>query len=122
LNDIDQFFGALGARAALMIRIDDVHPNMILDDFSHQAVHRPARSDDEMEDGGASFFLLDRALERLDLTEDAAHPVEELGFFFDGVSHMTCLIPKGVCYYNKYQETTIVAGGQLPNSMTLYGV
>ena len=63
MNNIDQFFGALGARTALMIRIDHVHPNMIFDDLSHQAVHRAARSDDKMEDGGASFFLLDRALE-----------------------------------------------------------
>ena len=96
MNNIDQFFGALGARTALMIRIDDVHPNMILDYLSHQAVHRAARSDDEMEDVGASFFLLDRALERLHLTEDAAHPVQQLGFFFDSVSHMIYRIPKGV--------------------------
>jgi hypothetical protein len=96
LNNIDQFLGALGARTALMIRIDDVHPNMILDDLSHQAVHRAARSDDEMEDGGAAFFILDRALERLHLAEDAAHSVEQLGFFFDGVSHVIYSIPKGV--------------------------
>jgi hypothetical protein len=88
LNDVDQFFGALGARAALVIWIYDVHPNVILDDFSHQAVHCAAGGDDEMEDGGASFFVLDRALERLDLAEDAANAVEELGFFFDGVSHV----------------------------------
>jgi hypothetical protein len=96
LNDIDQFLGAPGARTALMIGIDDVHPNMILDDFGHQAVHCAARGDDEMEDVGASFFFLDRALERLHLTEDAAHSVEQLGFFFDGVSHMIYSIPKGV--------------------------
>src|ERR1700719_1697249 len=94
LNNIDQFFGALGARTALVVRIDDVHPNMLLDDLSHQAVHRAARSDDQMEDGGASFFILDRALEGLHLAEDAAHSVEELGFFFDSVSHVICPIPK----------------------------
>ena len=98
MNNIDQFFGAFGARTALMIGIDDVHPNMILDDLSHQAVHRAARGDDEMEDVGASFFLLDRALERLDLAEDAAHPVQQLRFFFDGVSHVIYSIPKGVWY------------------------
>ena len=96
MNDIDQFLGAFCARTALVVRIDDVHPNMILDDLSHQAVHRAPRSDDEMEDGGASFFLLDRALEGLHLAEDAAHPVEQLGFFFDSVSHMIYRIPKGV--------------------------
>jgi len=81
LNDIDQFFGASGARAALVIGIDDVHPDVILDYFSHQAVHCAARGNDQMQDVGASLFMLDRALERLDLAEDAADPVEELGFF-----------------------------------------
>ena len=99
MNDIDQFLGAFCARTALVVRIDDVHPNMILDDLSHLAVHRAARGDDEMEDGGASFFLLDCALEGLDLTEDAAHSVEELGFFFDGVSHVTILYPRGYGIY-----------------------
>ena len=123
MNDIDQFLGALGARTALVVRIDDVHPNVILDDLSHQAVHCAAGSDDEMKDVGASLFLLDRALERLDLTEDAAHSVQQLGFFFDSVSHTITPIPKGVCYYNKCRETTILACGQWSRvSDTIWGI
>ena len=112
MNDVDQFLGAFGARASFVIRIDDVHPNMILDDFSHQAVHRAAGGDDEMEDVRASFFAFDCALEGLDLTEDAAHPVEELGFFFDGVSHAIYLIPKGVWYLQATSPLTPLPSGE----------
>jgi hypothetical protein len=85
LNNLDQFFRAPGTGAALTIRIDHMHPDMVLNDLGHQAVHCAARSDDQMKNVGAALFFLDRALERFDLTANAPHSVQKLGFFFDGV-------------------------------------
>ena len=74
MNDIDQFFGAPGARTALMIRIDHVHPDMVLDDLRHEAVHCAARSDDQMKDVRAALFFLDRAFKRLHLAANTSPP------------------------------------------------
>jgi len=38
-------------------RINHVHANMFLDDLGHQAVHRTARRDGEMEHSSATLFL-----------------------------------------------------------------
>src|SRR5712692_10703941 len=85
LNTLDQFFSASGTGAALTIRIDNMHPDMVLNNLGHQAVHCAARRDDQMKNVGATLFLLDRALERFDLTANAPHSVQKLGFLFDGV-------------------------------------
>src|ERR1700677_28604 len=77
LHGLDQLFGAARALGVLD-RIDDVKADMILDHFGHQAVHGPARSDDQVQHGRAALFIFERALDRLDLAADAADPVEEL--------------------------------------------
>jgi len=85
LNNLDQLFSAPGTGAALTIRIDHMHPDMVLNDLGHQAVHCAARSDNQMKNVGAALFFLDRALERFDLTANAPHPVQKLGFLFNCV-------------------------------------
>jgi hypothetical protein len=67
--------------------IDDTRPNVILDDFGHQIGHRSARAGDQMLHLFAARFRIERALNRLDLASDAAHPRQQLGFFADGVRH-----------------------------------
>jgi hypothetical protein len=36
---------------------------------------------------GAALFVLERSLDGLDLTADAAHPIEQLHFLAFGVGH-----------------------------------
>ena len=106
-----------------MIRIDHVHSNVVLNDFSHQTVHCASRSNDQMQDRGASFFFLDRALKRLHLAKNAAYPIEELGFFFDGVSHMNLSYTQRGILLQRISRNN--HGGMyvaVKNSMTLYGV
>jgi len=76
-----------------MIRIDNMFPDVILDDLCHEAVHCAARSDDEMKDIGAALFFLDRAFERLHLAENPSHSVQKLGFLFDRMSHLEQVPP-----------------------------
>jgi hypothetical protein len=71
-----------------VIRINDMHPDMVLNDLSHQAVHCSARRDDEMEYVGAALFFFDRSFERVDLTENTPHSVQELGFLFNSMRHI----------------------------------
>jgi hypothetical protein len=70
-----------------MVRIDNMLTDVILDDLRHETVHRPARSDHEVKDGGATPFFLDRAFKRLHLAENPPHSVQKLGFLFDRMSH-----------------------------------
>ena len=98
LNNFDQLFRASGTGAAFVIRIDDMHPDMVLNDLSHEAVHCSPGCDHQMKDVGAALFFFDRSFERLDLTENTSHSVQELGFLFDGMRHIDpgTSIPKGV--------------------------
>jgi hypothetical protein len=85
LDNLDQFLRAPGTGAALTIRIDHMHPDMVLNDLGHQAVHCAARRYDQVKHVGTALFFLDRALKRFDLTANAPHPVQELGFLFNGM-------------------------------------
>jgi hypothetical protein len=57
------------------------------DDLGHQAVHCPAGSDHEMEHLGTAFLVFHRSLDRFDLTPDAMHSGQQLGFLFDRMAH-----------------------------------
>src|SRR5690348_7466674 len=61
-HNVDKLFGAPGAGASFTIRIDDMLPDMVFNDLSHQAVHGTARGDYQMKDLGAAFFFLDGTL------------------------------------------------------------
>jgi hypothetical protein len=77
LHGLDQLLGA--ARAlGILGRIDDVHPDMVLDHFGHEAAHGAAGRDDQMQHSGAALLTLKSALDRLDLAAHAADPGQEL--------------------------------------------
>ena len=80
---------SLGAAAALGVtrRIDDMKPDMVLDHFAHQAGQRAAGRDDKVEHVGAALFLVQRALNGLDLATHAFDPIEELKLLAFGVGH-----------------------------------
>ncbi len=70
-----------------MIGVDHMHPDVVLNDLSHQAVHCSSRGNHEMQNVGAALFFFDRTFQRFHLTADAAYSIQELGLFFDGVAH-----------------------------------
>ena len=87
-HDVDQLFGgAAGFGIGLQRGIDQMHPDVIFDHFAHQAVDRAPRGRDELQDVGTAELLFERALDRLDLSADAPHAVQELGFLSDGMGH-----------------------------------
>jgi hypothetical protein len=61
-------FGVLGW-------LDDVDPNMILDHFCHETVHRPARRDDQVKHRGAPLFFFKRPLDGFDLTANTTNSI-----------------------------------------------
>src|SRR5262249_44708476 len=70
----------LGAATALGVacRIDNVKPDVVFDHLTHQAGERTAGGDDQMQHTGATLFLFDCSLDRLDLAADPFDPVQEL--------------------------------------------
>src|SRR5580704_13254576 len=63
----DQLFGrAPDFSVRLQCRIDEMHADVIFDHLSHQAVDRPPRAGDELQDVGTADFLLERPFDGLD--------------------------------------------------------
>ena len=88
VKNFDQFFCAHCPVAVWVVcRIADMKADVILHDLGHEAVHRAARGSDEVHDLGAAPFTRERALQGLDLTANAAHAVQQLGFFLNRMCH-----------------------------------
>ncbi len=68
-----------------MLRIKDVRANVVFHHLCHEAVHGAARGGDELQNLGAFDLALERALDRFNLAAQAAHTIEELTLFSDGV-------------------------------------
>ena len=85
-NDERFSFGTARAFGVLR-RIDDMQPDVILDHLGHQAVHGAARGDDQVQDGGAAFLVLERAFDRLDLAAHAPDPIKQFELLAFGVGH-----------------------------------
>src|SRR6516225_11717614 len=62
-------------------------PDVVLNHFRHQAVHRPPDRGDDLQHVGTAYFGFKRPLYCFDLPPNAAHAGEELGFFTYGVRH-----------------------------------
>ena len=71
-----------------MRRVDDILPDVILDDLCHQAIHCAASRDYQMKYVGTAAFFVHGAFKRLHLAANASHSVQELSFLFDGVAHL----------------------------------
>jgi len=97
---VDQVVG----RQRLFVRrrhpwIENVKPDVPLDHFGHQSVHCAAARGDIVEHIGAFRFLFQRAIDRLDLTADAADAIQEFFLLFDCVGHkLYKYTPVGICW------------------------
>src|SRR5579885_788635 len=67
--------------------------DMVGDYLGHQAVHRAARGDHQVQHLGAALFSLQRALDRLDLAAYPPHPRHQPGLLTDRVAHLSYTLP-----------------------------
>jgi hypothetical protein len=82
LHGFDQLLRTSPALAVLG-GIDHVQANVVFDYFGHEAVDAATRRDNQVQDGSATLFTRNGALERFDLAAHAPDAMEELGFFRD---------------------------------------
>ncbi|CAG9268140.1 hypothetical protein PUN4_550184 [Paraburkholderia unamae] len=86
---VDNFDQLLFPAAMIVVgfRVDEMGADMVLEHHGEQAVHRAAAARDELQHIHAAAFILKRALDGLDLSLDAAHPVKQFLFVANGVAH-----------------------------------
>jgi hypothetical protein len=88
VDDIDELFRASRAVAVSIVRrIADMHTNVVLQYFGHQAIGRAADGHDELHHLFAACFGVEGAFDRFNLSAQALDSVEKLGFVLDGVAH-----------------------------------
>jgi hypothetical protein len=71
-------------------------PDVVLYNLGQQAIHRAAAAGNALQYVGTTDFLFQRALDCLDLTSNAADPIQQLGFFTDRMAH--CSTPITLVY------------------------
>jgi hypothetical protein len=67
--------------ARMLLRVDQMRVNVILNHFRHQSRYRPPPTGDQVHDLFTSSLTIERTLDSLDLTSDAAHPCKKLFLF-----------------------------------------
>jgi hypothetical protein len=77
----------LSAHRRVGWRVAEVLFDVILQHNGKQSIHGAAAARDSLYDIGALHFGFKCALDRLDLSTNAANPVQQLGFFTSGMAH-----------------------------------
>ena len=65
----------------------DVSSDMVFHHLGHQSVDGAAHRRNELQDVSTSDFLIERPLDRFNLSADAANSTQQLRFFANGVRH-----------------------------------
>jgi hypothetical protein len=71
----------------MLLRVDQMRADMILHHFRHQPRYRSPHPSDQVHDHFTANLLIERTLDGLDLTSDAADPCKELFLFTNGMRH-----------------------------------
>jgi hypothetical protein len=88
MDDLHQFLRGDGAGiCAAGVRIDHVLADMVLDDFSDEAVESPATGCRLLQNVGTFSISFDRARDGVQLAAQAFDPVQELALLFRDVIH-----------------------------------
>jgi len=78
MNDFDQLFGGISfERIGIDIGRRQILPHVFLEHLRHQAVDRSARRSDALEQIRAARLAGEGALDRIHLTAQPAHPVDQ---------------------------------------------
>ena len=87
-DDFEQLLGGLSVKCARMLfRVDQMRLDVILNHFRHQSRYRSPHTGDQVHDLFTASLAIERTLDSLDLTSDAAHPCKELLLFSNSVRH-----------------------------------
>jgi hypothetical protein len=87
-HDIQELLRSHGAfGVGVFPWVDEMSADVAFDHFGHEAVNCSAAGGDELKRAGAFLLVRQCAVDRLDLTTDAAHPVSEFPFALNGVRH-----------------------------------
>src|SRR5262249_46212661 len=116
-DHLDQFLGGLCLQLGAPTfgpRVHDVHTDMVFHHFQHEAVDGAAGAGTELQDAGAAVFLLGPAFDRLDLTADAAHPVEQLRLLASCMRHVVLR-----CSYDSSEYRLVLAAASAKKKVNL---
>jgi hypothetical protein len=84
----EQLLSGLSVKCArMLLRVDQMRVDVILNHFRHQSRYRPPHTGDQVHDLFTASLAIERTLDRLDLTPDAAHPSKELFLFTNSMRH-----------------------------------
>lgn len=88
---VDDVYKLLGGKSPRVVfrqrRVDEVFANVVFDHFGDEAVKRASACCCLLEDARALLFLLNRALDGLDLAADSFQSIQELGLLERDVRH-----------------------------------
>src|SRR5262245_4346906 len=87
MHDLDQLLGGLPPRRAGALRIDQMLPDMVLDDLGDEAVEGAAAGRRLLEHRRAAAAFLENALDRVDLAANATQSAQQLRFFLLDMCH-----------------------------------
>src|SRR5215469_11160963 len=88
VDDLDQLIGRLSIECFRVFdRINEMSADVILDDLSQKAVDGPTAPRNELHNLRAARLTLESSFDRVNLSTDATHPVEQLLLLADRVAH-----------------------------------
>ena len=91
-NNIKQLLGCIHIeRVGIFFAVDEVRPDMILDDFGHQPRDRTAHSCEQVHHFFAFGFTLKSTFDRFDLAPHTADTSQKSLFFTDSMDHLTSI-------------------------------
>ncbi len=87
-HDVNELSGGLIA-VSWRRTVEHVRDEMLFEYFGHQAIHRAARTRDQLQRRAAVIFVFKRAFDRRTLSLDATDPRQEFRFLSDAMSMKT---------------------------------
>jgi hypothetical protein len=85
-HDVDELVGGLAADACAGTQ--DMLLHVVFEHLAHEAIERPARRCDALQDVAAFGFISQSALDSIDLSTDSSNTMQQFGFLTNGVAHV----------------------------------
>ena len=84
----EQLLGGFSVKCSrMLLRVDQMRVDVILNHFRHQSRYRSPHTGDQVHDLFTASLAIERTLDGLDLTSDAAHACKELLLFTNSMRH-----------------------------------
>src|ERR1700759_1461277 len=87
-DHFEQLLGGICIKCArVLLHVDQVCADMILNHFCHQPRYRPSHSSDQVHDLFTASLAIERTLDGLDLTSEAADSRKQLFLLTNSMRH-----------------------------------